>query len=317
MPPVANHRLLTLNPSLRQMRTHLPGVILLMIAALLISGCAGTASTQLGPITPGMTPEEVSARLGEPSRREQFAPDRYIYFYDQGNYRDRPVCFDKHRVVHVGQELLDRWRQERLTLASSGGTLSPNAKKEALATLTAERENRIAELEQAVKPLPVSATGENLKIYRELLSLAPDNERYQRKVAFYSERHETEQTAKRRAAEAAAKRKQETARKQRNKTLRVYEGNDNIEMAVHELGDGEIYVWVKNLSTGELLLVASQYRLLDANEKPIAHKVGAELQGPLASGGIAYGKLTLDPKTRPSRLVLAHPTAGTIEKWFP
>lgn len=299
------------------MRTHLPWGLLLMIAALLISGCAGTAATQRGPITPGMAPEEVTAQLGEPSRREQFAPDRYIYFYDQGNYRDRPVCFDKHRVVHIGQELLDTWRQERLTLASSGDTLSPNAKKQALATRNSERETRIAELEQAVKPLPVSATGENLKIYRELLSLAPDNERYQRKVAFYSERSQKEQAAKHRAAKEAAKRQQETARKRRNEALRVYEGNDNFEMAVHELDDGEIYVWVKNLTAGELLLVASQYRLLDADEKPIAHRVGAELQGPLASGGIAYGKLILDPKTRPSRLILAHPKAGTIEKWFP
>jgi hypothetical protein len=288
-----------------------------MIATLLLVACAGTPQTRKGPITPGMVPEEVIARLGEPSRREQFAPDRYIYFYEEGSYKDRPVCFDKHRVVHIGQELLAAWRQERLTLAGSGGTLPSAAKKRVLATQKAAREARIAELEQAVKPLPVSATGENLRLYRELLSLAPDNERYQRKVAFYNERYQKEQAAKRRAAEQAAKRKRETARKHRNKTLRVYEGNANIEMAVHELGDGEIYVWVKNLSSAELLLVASQYRLLDTDEKPITHRVDAELQGPLASGGIAYGKLILDDKTRPSRLVLEHPKAGTIEKWFP
>ena len=63
--------------------------------------------------------------------------------------------------------------------------------------------------------------------------------------------------------------------------------------------------------------MASYYRLLDAHDKPIAMNIGGELQGMVPAAGIAYGKLRYDEETRPSRLVLAHPKAGAVEKWFP
>jgi hypothetical protein len=230
------------------------------------------------------------------------------------------LCFDKHRVVHIGPELLASWRRERLSVATGGekgGELSAKAKARVKAMLKAERKARIAELERQVKPLPVSATRENLRIYQELLSLDPDNGRYRRKVAFYKERFQGEQTQKKQATELAAKNRQDTARKQRNKALRVYVGNEKVQIAIHELGGGALYLWVKNVSNAPLLLVASYYRLLDAADKPVALSVGAELQGVVAAGGIAYGKLNYDAEIKPSRLVLDHPKAGAVEKWFP
>jgi hypothetical protein len=290
------------------------------VVALLLTACAGLAPSAKTAIRTGMRPDEVTALLGEPARRELFAPDRYAYFYDSGPYRDRPVCFDKHRVVHIGPELLATWRQERMTRATSSesvGTLSAKAKARVKATLKAERDARIAALERQVKPLPLSATDENLKLYHELLSLDPENTRYQRKVAFYRKRFEEEQAQKKRAAELAADKRQELARKRRNKALRIYEGNDKLQIAIYELTRGELYLWVKNLSDTPLMLVASYYRLLNTDGDPIALRVGDELQGLLAAGGIAHGKLTYDAKIKPSRLILEHPKAGVAEKWFP
>lgn len=293
---------------------------LFVCGLLLVWGCAGASPSAKAPIAPGMRPETVTARLGDPARRELFAPDRFVYFYDSGPYRDRPLCFDKYTLAHIGPELLDAWRQERLAIAESGqgtGQLSPKAKARVKATLKAERDSRIDELERQVKPLPVSDTTGNLKLYRELLSLDPDNGRYRSKVNFYRERYEAEQAERKRATELAAKQRQEAARKRRNKALRVYEGSDTLQVAVHELGGGELYLWVKNLSEKTLMLVASQYRILDAEERPIALSVGPELQGALNGGDIAYGKLRYDGRIKPSRLVLEHPEAGVVEKWFP
>jgi hypothetical protein len=286
------------------------------IMALLLTACAASSPSPETVVHPGMRPGAVTALLGEPARRELFAPDRYVYFYTSGPYQERPLCFDKHRLVHVGPELLASWREERLALATgdeSTSDLSSRAKARVKATLKAERDARIAELERQVRPLPQSATRENLRLYRELLSLDPNNGRYQRKVAFYRERFEAEQAQIKRSA----KKRHEAARHRRNKELRVYEGNDQIQIAIHELGGGELYLWVKNVSNAPLLLVASYYRLLDADDRPIALDVGSELQGMVPAAGIAYGKLLYDAETKPSRLVLEHPKAGAIEKWFP
>jgi hypothetical protein len=296
------------------------GLAVVSVVILLLTACAGSAPSAKTAIRPGMRPEAVTALLGEPARRELFAPDRYVYFYASGPYRDRPVCFDKHRVAHIGPELLATWRRERVARATgngSGGALSAKAKARVKATLKAERDARIAELERRVKPLPVSATDENMKLYQELLSLDPENPRYRRKVAFYRERFAAEQTQKKRAAELATQKRQELARKRRNKALRVYEGNDKLQIAIYELTRGELYLWVKNLSDSPLLLTASYYRLLNADDAPISVSVGNELQGTLSAGGIAHGKLTYDAKIKPSRLILEQPNAGAVEKWFP
>lgn len=287
---------------------------------VLVLGCAGISQQGAEPISIGMVPEAVTRQLGEPARREQFAPNRFVYFYASGPYADRPVCFDKQRVVHVGPELLDAWRKERMALATGGkgvGTLSQKARARVKATLKAERQARIASLERQVKPLPVSATARNLKIYRELLSLDPDNPRYRRKVAFYQERNQAEKAKQHKAAQLAAQHKREKERKRRNKQLRVYEGNEQVQIAIHELGAGALYLWLKNLSTEPLLLVASYYRVMAADDTPIAFRVSDELKGSLAPGGVAYGKLTYAEEATPRRLLFDHPKAGTIEKWFP
>ena len=44
---------------------------------------------------------------------------------------------------------------------------------------------RIAELEERVRPIPASDFSANLEIYRQLLALDPNNERYQAKVSHY------------------------------------------------------------------------------------------------------------------------------------
>lgn len=285
----------------------------------LMMGCAGSSQQGAPQVATGMDAEGVTRLLGEPSRREVFAPDRFVFFYDEGPYENRPVCFDRQRVVHVGPELLAGWRDERMATATGkdGGALSRKAKDRVKATLSAERQARIAALERKVKPLPVSATADNLRIYRELLSLAPDNARYRRKVAFYQERHRTEKAAQQKAAQLAAQRRLDEERQRRNQQLRVYEGNQQVQMALHQLGRGALYLWLKNLSDKSLSLEAGHYHMLDPEGGTIPLQVSVELQGRLAPGGIAYGKLTYSEEVSPERLRFDHPGTGAIEKRFP
>ena len=295
-------------------------LIITGLVLTLLTGCAGTSQKGSEQISPGMAPDAVTRHLGQPARREQFAPDRFVYFYEAGPYADRPVCFDKHRVVHVGRELLEAWREARMALAlggKEGEALSQGAKDRVKATLAAERKARIAALERKVKPLPMSATASNLSIYRELLTLDPENKRYRRKVAFYQERHREEKTAQQEAARLAAQRRLEEERQYRNRQLRVYEGNDTVQMAVHELDGGALYIWLKNLSDQPLSVSAGHYRVVDGAGVEIGLRVGEELQGKLAAGGIAYGRLTYADGGKPHLLVFDHPAAGTIEKRFP
>ena len=48
----------------------------------------------------------------------------------------------------------------------------------------------IAKLEKEVKAIPVSRVSDNLRIYRQLLMLDPENLRYRKKVAYYEMKHE-------------------------------------------------------------------------------------------------------------------------------
>ncbi len=55
-------------------------------------------------------------------------------------------------------------------------------------TRTVSKKATIAKLENKVRKIPVSNASENLKIYQQLLSLNPKNQRYKKKVAFYEAR---------------------------------------------------------------------------------------------------------------------------------
>ncbi len=55
--------------------------------------------------------------------------------------------------------------------------------------------NHIASLEKKVRPLPVSDTYGNLKIYKKLLSLVPDNPKYKKKVKFYQSKADIKEKA--------------------------------------------------------------------------------------------------------------------------
>jgi Tfp pilus assembly protein PilE len=52
------------------------------------------------------------------------------------------------------------------------------------------REVSIWRLEEKVRPIPASHVAENLRLYRQLLDLDPDNQRYKQKVAHYTAKNE-------------------------------------------------------------------------------------------------------------------------------
>ncbi len=51
-----------------------------------------------------------------------------------------------------------------------------------------ERASKIAAIEEEVRSVPASEYDQNLKLYRKLQSLDPDSQRYQEKVAYYTEK---------------------------------------------------------------------------------------------------------------------------------
>jgi hypothetical protein len=70
------------------------------------------------------------------------------------------------------------------------GDIGTNHYKEAASENTNLSEEKKAQtiknLEEKVHKIPVSNTKDNLKIYRELAKLDPQNERYKKKIAFYT-----------------------------------------------------------------------------------------------------------------------------------
>ena len=184
----------------------------------------------------------------------------------------------------------------------------------------AERQQKIQTLEREVKPVPASNAALNLALYRQLLELDPDNPHYQKKVAFYEERLSRQQKARQEHAASAAKQKQrqawERAREARNKALRQYTGNGIAEMAVHDMGPGSLYVWVKNVSRQIITTHPDHFTLLDNDNNSIRCEVSNSLDSVLEPGSISHGKLEYNDDIQPKELIFRNRESGRISKVF-
>lgn len=65
-------------------------------------------------------------------------------------------------------------------------SLDPESYQKESVRIAAERKSRITQLEAEARKVPASKINENLRIYRQLQSLDPTNERYEQKIAHYS-----------------------------------------------------------------------------------------------------------------------------------
>jgi len=309
------------------------------IIAFLSASCAHLQISKnieaLGKIQPGDTQETVFESLGPPDLRHDISERRFIAFYqtqvpkslNQSVTRElcTPVAFENGRVVAVGQDLTDAWTEEenqRKRRAEIAGHERQQAERAKADQREAEaiRRKKIASLEKKVRPVPVSNAALNLKLYRQLLELNPDNARYRKKVAFYEERLAAREKARREREALAAKQRRhmawEKAREARNESLRQYTGNGTAEMAVHDMGNGVLYVWVKNVSNQIITTHPDHFTLLDSDDHKVPCEISDTLDSVLEPGNISHGRIEYDEEIEPKELIFQNRESGRISKSF-
>ena len=314
------------------------GAIILM-TAFLLAGCVHMTVNRninaLKQIQLGDTPETVFETMGSPDLRNDIADNRFVVYYQTkaGKMGQGPVtpelctavAFENNRVVSISDDPAEVWTQEEDARVRSAEMLERRqrqAKMESASRQKAEeeRQRKIAELERKVKPVPASNAALNLDLYRQLLTLDPNNSRYQKKVAFYEERFTRQQKKSREQAARATEEKQrqawEEGRNERNKRMRQYTGNGIAEMAVHDMGPGSMYVWVKNVSQQIITTHPDHFTLLDRDHNLVQCTISASLDSVLEPGSISHGKIEYNPEIYPGELIFRNREAGKISKSF-
>lgn len=321
-------------------------LIFILCFFLLTTGCVhrDAANRQkMDKIRVGQAEDDLKKLMGEPDFRFKVKDGKTIYFYQvkQKKYQDSlsmencmPVLVDNNRVVSIGSEFSDNWDVDIISQAAQGSGQKANLQKE---TMQAELEKKNAELvalkieklEAEVRPIPSSNYALNLKYYKELLSLAPDDKKYQRKVNYY----QSKMTAQKQVKESSEKEitqenlddeissgSSETDTVQiKTDNIRLYKGNSNIELALRELSGGSLYVWVKNISSEPIGLAAENYYLFDQTREAIQCTPSAGLTKELPAGEITHGhlKYKASEDLLLGEMVFDHPGAGKIVRIFP
>ena len=314
------------------------GAIVFIAVALLI-GCVHLNVNRnlnaLKRVEIGDDQATVLDTMGPPDIRTEINDRRFVIYYQTQAGKSTaapvtpdmctPIALEDGRVVAIGGDLVQTWiteEEERIRRAKDAerkrreAHMAAEAKREAEAV----RQQKIAALEKKVKPIPAHKAALNLNLYRQLLALDPGNARYQKKVAFYEERLVRQQKASQARAERAAKLKQRKAwyqaRDDRNRSLRQYTGNGIAEMAVHDLGPGSLYVWIKNVSRQIITTHPDHFTLLDNNNKPARCDVSSSLDSVLEPGSISHGKIEYSEAIMPSELVFRNRESGRVSKSF-
>jgi len=314
------------------------GVIVFM-AAVVLSACVHLDINKninaLKKIQPGDSQEFVFETLGSPDLRNDISDKHFVAFYRTkvGNLSGTPVSaalctpisFENGHVVVVGEDFTERWnREEKERIHQAAIEESERQQAEmaeaALQRAKAARQEKIKALENEVKPVPASNAALNLKLYRQLLELDPDNSRYQKKVAVYEDRLAKQKKARDERAVRSAKAKHrqawEQAREDRNKKLRQYTGNGIAEMAVHDMGNGSLYVWIKNVSNQIITTHPDHFTLIDSENNPVACEISDSFDSVLEPGSISHGKIDYSREIEPKELIFQNRESGRISKSF-
>jgi outer membrane protein assembly factor BamE (lipoprotein component of BamABCDE complex) len=313
--------------------------VIVFIAAVMLTACAHlnvTRNTEaLKQIHLGDAQETVFEIMGPPTLRHDISDRRFVAYYQTQAGKTpgaavtpsmcTPVAFENGKVVAIGEDPTDAWTREekaRIRRAEIAQRGRQQAKSNAAvrAREAQTRQEKIKALEKAVRPVPASNAALNLKLYRQLLELAPDNLRYQKKVGFYEARLAQQEKARQeRAARVAQERrlkKWEQFRARRNKMLRKYTGNGTAEMAVHDMGNGMLYVWIKNVSQEIITTYPDNFTLLDSEHHKVSCKISDSLDRVLEPGSISHGKIEYDKTIIPGELIFQNRESGRISKSF-
>ncbi|MGA6926630.1 MAG: DUF3192 domain-containing protein, partial [Desulfosarcina sp.] len=205
--------------------------VIVFIAATMLAGCMHLNTQKnmaaLDRVRVGDSQESVFQIVGMPDLRHDITDRRWVAFYQTQPVQTRtgkasdaplttawctPVSFENGRVVSVGEDLTESWTRDENERLRQAKILDQRRQQTALAETArqraaAERRKKIERLENEVGPVPASNAALNLKLYRELLDLDPDNSRYQNKVALYEERLAVQDKAHQEQARLAAKEK--------------------------------------------------------------------------------------------------------------
>jgi outer membrane protein assembly factor BamE (lipoprotein component of BamABCDE complex) len=309
------------------------------IAALLLTSCAHLNISRnrqaLKQLRLGDTQATVFKIMGPPDLRHNISAQRFVAYYQTKPAKVggaavtpalcTPVAFENGKVAVIGHDPTEAWtleEQARIHQAAVAQRTREQAERAAAERERAEtsRRNKIKALEKRVRPVPVSNAALNLKLYRQLLELAPDNRRYQKKVAFYEDRLAKQQKARHERALRLAKQRRlsawEESREMRNKKLQQYSGNDIAEMAVHDMGNGVLYVWVKNVSQQIITTNPDNFTLVNSQNQKARCKISDSLNRVLEPGSISQGKIQYDRQIIPKALIFQNGETGRISKSF-
>lgn len=313
--------------------------VIVFIAAVVLSACVHLDINKninaLKRIQPGDSQEVVFETLGPPDLRNDISNEQFVAFYQTkaGNLSGTPVTaalctpisFENGQVVAVGDDLTERWTREEKERIRQAAIAESERQQAEMAEAAAQRakaahQEKIEALEKEVKPVPASNAALNLKLYRQLLELDPDNSRYQKKVAAYEARLAQQKKARHERAVRSAKAKHRKAweqdREKRNKKLRQYTGNSIAEMAVHDMGNGSLYVWIKNVSKQIITTHPDHFTLVDSENNPVACEISDSLDSVLEPGSISHGKIEYSREIEPKELIFQNRESGRISKSF-
>jgi len=305
------------------------GCLILFVAAGLgcVGGLFGTKPDNWNEIEDGLTEDEVIQLIGKPGLITPHGAGKLIYYYPASKSancaKDRksctPVVFEKGRVVGVGRLDLQsapkkpRTTKPRATSSTPETAQTPSpALKPAKPRLDEQTRKEIARLDRFVKQIPAENTLDNLRVYKYLLKLVPENSRYQQKVALYEEKFRKEKSKR-----EALRLYREEIRKLQNRDLKVFQGNEQILMAVKILGSGKFYIWLKNTGEDPIQIRPDQFMLLDETGRTYDCYRCLDMKTELIAGGQVEGRISFDAFTTPRELLFSHPSAGKVVRRIP
>jgi hypothetical protein len=87
-------------------------------------------------------------------------------------------------------------------------------------------------------------------------------------------------------------------------------------MAVYDMGNHSLYVWVKNVSQQIITTHPDYFTLTDNSKNTIACRIDDSLNRVLEPGSLSHGEIAFDPDSIPQELIFQNREAGKVSKIF-
>jgi len=303
------------------------GVLIVFAATGLgcIAGLTGTKTDNWKKIKTDLTEEEVIELVGKPGLIAPHGAGNLIYYYPTSRasncVKDResctPVVFNNGRVVGIGRMAVQPVPKEAQKAKPRTPTPAPApaptpAPEPEKPRLDDDTRKEIARLDRFVRQIPAEHTLDNMRVYKYLLKLDPENSRYRQKVALYEEKFQKEKGKR-----EALRLYREEIRKLQNRDLKAFQGNEQILLAMKILGGGKFYVWLKNTGTDLIQIRPDHFVLLDEAGRSYDCYRCRDMVTDLIAGGQVEGRTSFDAITGPRELVFNHPSAGKVVRKIP